>query len=263
MREPARRAGVVAALLAFGRLASAAPEVERDPRTAIADQINAESDTITKTLATVTEKLSAADQTRLKRLRAAYRILHTPLGPESTADQRMAAARRRAAAKLLLERDAAERGLLADETAHLKSAQQATADAATHVPTIAMPAELSRPARGSIARRFGTFEHESHAQLSRRGIDLDVDQHAPASAPADGIVRYAGPIRGLDHGVILDHGDYYTVIAKLSELAIPAGTHVVRGDRLGRAARHRVYFEVRVKLGPGGLPVDPEPLLAR
>ena len=76
-------------------------------------------------------------------------------------------------------------------------------------------------------------------------------------------MRYAGPIRGLDHGVILDHGDYLTVIAKLGELTLPIGTHVARGDRLGRAAHHRVYLEVRAKIGPGGLPIDPEPLLKR
>jgi septal ring factor EnvC (AmiA/AmiB activator) len=75
-------------------------------------------------------------------------------------------------------------------------------------------------------------------------------------------VRYAGPIRGLDHGVILDHGDYLTVVAKLGDLVLPIGTHVGRGDRLGRAAHHRVYLEVRVKVGPGGLPIDPEPLFA-
>jgi len=76
-------------------------------------------------------------------------------------------------------------------------------------------------------------------------------------------VRYAGPIRGLDHGVILDHGDYVTVLGKLGDLALPVGMHLARGTRIGRAARHRVYFEVRVKLGPGGLPIDPEPLLLR
>jgi septal ring factor EnvC (AmiA/AmiB activator) len=75
-------------------------------------------------------------------------------------------------------------------------------------------------------------------------------------------VRYAGPIRGLDQGVILDHGGYLTVIAKLGEVALPVGAPIAAGDRIGRAARHRVYFELRIKLGPGGLPIDPEPLLA-
>jgi len=75
-------------------------------------------------------------------------------------------------------------------------------------------------------------------------------------------VRYAGPIRGLDQGVIIDCGDFIAVIGKLGEVAAPVGAPIAAGDRLGRAARHRVYLEIRVKLGPGGLPIDPEPLLA-
>nr|MDQ3368381.1 M23 family metallopeptidase [Myxococcota bacterium] len=129
---------------------------------------------------------------------------------------------------------------------------------------VELPAEIGRPARGSIVRRFGTFEHErSRARLSRRGIDLEVQTRAEITASADGVVRYAGPIRGLDAGVIVDHGGYVTVVAKLGELAVPVGAPIKRGDRLGRAARQRVYLELRVKIGPGGLPIDPEPLLAR
>jgi murein hydrolase activator len=129
---------------------------------------------------------------------------------------------------------------------------------------VMLPAELARPARGKIARRFGLLEHErSRAKLARRGLDLEVEPNTSAHAAADGVIRYAGPIRGLDHGVIIDHGDYLTVVAKLGEVAIPAGTPVARGDRVGHAARRRVYFEVRTKVGPGGLPIDPEPLLAR
>jgi septal ring factor EnvC (AmiA/AmiB activator) len=106
--------------------------------------------------------------------------------------------------------------------------------------------------------------HErSKATLSRRGIDLEVDDHRPVTAPAAGTVRYAGPIRGLDQGVIIDHGTFVTVLAKLSDVALPIGTRLAAGDRIGRAARHRVYLEVRIKLGPGGMPLDPEPLLTK
>ncbi|MDB4958250.1 MAG: Peptidase [Myxococcales bacterium] len=235
-----------------------------DPRTALGDQVNAEAQTIDRTLATVSKKLAAANALRLRRLRAAYRILHAPLASDASDADRMVSARRRAAARLLLDRDSAERGLLAGEADRLRGAQLRAAAELTQLPTVSLPDTLAWPARGKVARHFGIYEHErSHATLSRRGVDLEVDDHAAASAPADGIVRYAGPMRGLDHGVILDHGDYFTVIAKLGELAIPVGTHVSSGDRIGRASRHRVYFEVRVKIGPGGLPIDPEPLLAR
>ena len=243
---------------AGSRLQASGVREEVDPRLAIEKQIADEADVLGRTIATVNEKLAMADAARLTRVRAAVRAI------EVTDDDRMATARRRAGARMLLERDAAERGLLADEVARLQSAQTRVAAAQGELVNLVMPSALAHPAAGTVARAFGPFEHDrTHAKLTRHGIDLDVDDHAPVVAPADGVVRYAGPIRGLDFGAILDHGTYFTVVAKLGELALPVGAHVARGDRLGRAAHHRVYFEVRVKVGPAGLPVDPEPLLAR
>lgn len=242
-------------LIALTSVASA-----EDPR--LSAQLAEELAVITKTIGTVTAKLADADTVRVKRLRAAYRVLRSPLRSTASSDDRMAAARRRAGARLLVDRDAAERTLLADEASRLRGAHERTVVATSKLPTITLPTSIAAPVRGTIARRFGTLEHErSKATLSRRGIDLEVEAHASVSAPADGTVRYAGPIRGLDDGVIIEHGDYVTVIAKLDTVSIPVGTRVVRGDRIGHAARHRVYLEVRVRIGAGGIPIDPEPLL--
>ncbi len=232
-----------------------------DPRAALGSQLADEAAVIDTTLATVAAKLTAADAVRTNRLRAAYRLLRAPSRPDASAEERMAVARRRAGARLLVDRDAGERGLLVDETIRLRDAATRTAAATAKIATITLPQDLARPANGVIVRKFGTVEHErTRATLSRRGIDLEVSPRAVVSASADGTVRYAGPIRGLEGGLIIDHGDYLTVIARLGELAVPVGAPVHRGDRLGRASRQRVYLEVRVRVGPGGLPVDPEPL---
>lgn len=270
-----RAAVLLAAALGFASLADAKPgkpvappheviakpATPADPRTQLGDQLAAQADTLHKTEITVGDKLHVADDVRAHRLRAAIRVLNGELPDGATPEERMAAARRRAAARLLLERDASERELLATETRHLHDAERVIAAASHALPSITLPTALLVPAQGRITRRFGEYVHAgSQATLSRRGIDFDVEDRAPAIAPAAGVVRYAGPLRGLDHGVILDHGDYFTVIGKLGELTLPLGTRVNAGDRVGRAAHHRVYLEVRVKVGPGGLPIDPEPL---
>ena len=176
----------------------------------------------------------------------------------------MATARRRAAARLLLARDAGERGILAEELGHLSAAAARAGGDVKQLPVIELPVEILRPVHGKIARKFGALEHErSKVMLSRHGIDIEVEDHAAVVAPADGVVTYAGPIRGLDRGAIIDHGTFLSVIGKLGDLVVPVGAPVKAGDRLGRAARHRVYLEIRVKIGPGGLPIDPEPLLKR
>jgi len=267
-RERRRRyAGIALAtwLAVLGRPLAAAPGPQAGapdaeivtPRDALAQQLADETAAIDRALATMTDKLTAADDTRVKRLRAAYRVLHATPG-----DDAMGVARRRAAARLLLERDAGERTLLVDEIAQLQGSRSRIANEATQLPSVGLPGDLARPAPGKIVRHFGTLEHEhSKATLSRRGVDIEVEDHSPVSAPAAGTVRYAGPIRGLDQGVIIDHGSYVTVIAKLGEVGLPVGAPLAAGDRIGRAARHRVYLEVRIKLGPGGFPIDPEPLL--
>jgi len=210
----------------------------------------------------VRDKLTVADAARTRRARAAARVLHTAPHADATPTDRLAAARRAAAARLLLGRDAAERDLLATEVGHLRDAATRVAGEAARVAAIVPPSGLAWPAHGTIARAFGPFEHErSHATLSRRGIDLEVDDHAHVVAPADGTVRYAGPIRGLEYGLVIDAGGYLMVLAKLAEPSLPVGAEVHRGDRVGRAARARVYFEVRIAVGAGGLPIDPETVL--
>jgi septal ring factor EnvC (AmiA/AmiB activator) len=223
----------------------------------IAKQLADEAAAIDSALVIVTDKLQETDADRTKRLAAAVRSMHG-------ATDAMTTARRRAGVRMLVGRDLVERQLLAEELAQLRVAKtRVTADTA-RVPDVQLPAELTRPAKGAIARRFGVFVHErSKASLSRRGIDIEVEAKSPIVATADGVVRYAGPIRGLDRGVIIDHGTFFTVIAKLGEIAVPIGVPVKRGDRVGRAARHRAYVEVRVKIGASGLPIDPEPLFAR
>jgi murein DD-endopeptidase MepM/ murein hydrolase activator NlpD len=247
------------------------PVVARDarpraPRDAIMDQLAGEAETVQHAAAIVADKLNAADATGLAHLRAAVRVLHAPLATDASDADRMTAARRHAVARLITRRDTAERTLLADELDHLAGAAKRVTDDTTRAPQIELPESIGWPiARGpvTVARKFGAFAHErSHAQLSRRGVDLDVADRAPVVASADGTVRYAGPIRGLDDGVIVDHGTFYTVVGKLAAPNLPVGATVHRGDRIGRAARHRVYFEVRVKLGSGGIPIDPEAVLA-
>jgi septal ring factor EnvC (AmiA/AmiB activator) len=181
-----------------------------------------------------------------------------------TPARRMAVARSRATARLLLARDRDEAKQLGDETALLAGAVERIDEDLVRAATMVRPAQgsLLRPVDGEVVRRFGTLVHEATgATLSRRGIDFDVADEAVVVAPADGVVRYAGPIRGLESGLVIDHGGVLTVIGKLAPPTLTAGTRVRGGTAVGHAARRRVYLEVRLPIGPGGTPVDPEPLL--
>jgi septal ring factor EnvC (AmiA/AmiB activator) len=80
---------------------------------------------------------------------------------------------------------------------------------------------------------------------------------------ADGVIRYAGPLRGLGTAVVVDHGEVVSVTARLRDVPGKVGDAVRRGEALGRAEHRNIYVELRLPLGPGGLPLDPQTLLPR
>jgi murein hydrolase activator len=235
----------------------------REPRAILTTAFAEQRAAVDRTATVVDDKVRAAAQTRAARARAAYAALRADASGTAIADGGLAIARRRAAVKWLLARDRAELGLLADEAAQLAAARTRIDRDAERAATIALPSGLVWPVAGTIARAYGPFEHvRSGATLTRRGLDLEVEAGADVVAPAAGTVRYAGPVRGLDTGVIVDHGDFLSVIAKLDPaVAVAVGDTVAQGAVLGRAARRRIYLELRVEVGAGGTPIDPATVL--
>jgi murein DD-endopeptidase MepM/ murein hydrolase activator NlpD len=236
-----------------------------DVRGYLRAELAAQAAVAAKTIAIDVDKRDARAAARAGRARAAYKLLRggaAQLMVEPA--ERMATARRRAAARHILADDRAEIAILSDELLRVLAGSIEVGAARAAAETAPVPAApLAWPAKGEIVRHFGAFVHdESKATLSRHGLDLEVDEHATARAMADGVVRYAGPIRGLDQGVVIDHGAVWTVIAKLGAPIVKVGQRVATGDALGPAARHRLYLELRVPVGRGGLPIDPEPHLA-
>ena len=224
---------------------------------------NAQAEALDRTRLAVQAKAQTAITQRAARARAAALILANHVSANS--DDAMDNARRHAAAKLVLTRERAEVLLLTAERDQLVAASDAIGDGAASALTVALPPnDLLWPSEGSVARSFGTYVHtRSKATLSRRGIDIEVDEHAQARASAGGVIRFSGPIRGLDNGVIIDHGTYYTVLAKLGKLTRNVGATINAGDSVGRAASSRIYLELRIKVGPEGTPVDPQMFLRK
>jgi septal ring factor EnvC (AmiA/AmiB activator) len=219
-----------------------------------------QAEVLRRTREAVEQKLNAAQSQRATRARAAAVLLRDGHQDnlELPHDDMMNIARRRAFAKWVLARERLEVRLLADERDALQLAGPVTLAASAAAQEMKLPTGLLWPATGVIARRFAVFIHpRSAAALSRRGIDIEVQEHVGTGAAANGTVLFAGPIRGLDSGVIIDHGSYVTVTAKLGKVTVVAGDLIEAGTTIGNAESSRIYFEVRVKIGPEGTPVDP------
>jgi septal ring factor EnvC (AmiA/AmiB activator) len=205
------------------------------------------------------QKLDEHDADLRARVRALYKLSaggSLPLWVEP--GTREDVLRRRGVARRVILRDLEERRELRDELARVLTDEQRLTLEQDQKPVDPPAAGSLLSPGGQIVAAFGLYQDDAtHARLFRNGVELAT--HGAALAPAAGTVRYAGPIRGLGNGVVLDHGAFSTVIARLGRLDVSAGQAIDRGASVGAAAKNRVWLEVR----SGGKPVDPAPLLAR
>ena len=68
-----------------------------------------------------------------------------------------------------------------------------------------------------------------------RGLTLATGRGIPITAPADGIVRFAGPFRDYDGVVIIDHGNGWMSLIVNVGSELHAGDRVRLGDAIGRS----------------------------
>ena len=120
---------------------------------------------------------------------------------------------------------------------------------------------LPAPVSGRVVAEFGRQDPRYALKKFQRGIVIRVAEDASVHAVAAGVVVHAGPFRGYQELVVLDHGQgFFSVYGHLERLAFERGESVQAGDALGRPAYqpvgegYDVYFEVRLH----GKPQDPE-----
>lgn len=123
---------------------------------------------------------------------------------------------------------------------------------------------LPAPIRGaySILRTFGLHQHSQHSrvQVNSSGVDFGVQGDGRAYAVFSGVVSRVFVIPGYGTAVILRHGNYLTVYANLSNVAVSSGSRVSTGQALGSISTppdgsggrllHFQLWHERTKLNP-------------
>jgi septal ring factor EnvC (AmiA/AmiB activator) len=146
------------------------------------------------------------------------------------------------------------------ESALVKMEQ--TPAAAQQIPSdpTALRGKLPPPVPGTVVAKFGQQDPRYQLKKFQRGIAIRVAEGAAVNAVAGGSVVHAGPFRGFQELVVLDHGKgLYTVYGHLENLTVQKGQWVVGATALGKATylpedeAYTVYFEIRVN----GKPEDP------
>lgn len=264
-----RRSIALACLVMIGSAAALASSAADRPGPSAGDVVaafDAQLAVIARTDEILADKYQARADELQRRVRAAYKLLRGGWAPLWVDPERRAAVvQRRALVKRALSRTGTELDLLRAEVTAAARARSYLEEARQAASTIAAPApgSLLRPVTpGEVVAGFGVHRHRSGARLTRRGVELASAAGAPVQAVAAGVVRYAGPVRGLGDAVIVAHDGFLSVLGRLDEVTAQRGARVLSGAALGRAAGERVYLELRLDVGGGGHPVDPAPLLA-
>ena len=136
------------------------------------------------------------------------------------------------------------------------------------VPFASLKGSLALPASGRVSRRFGNADGTG---ASLFGDIVTTQSGAIVTAPADGVVLYAGPFRSYGQLLILNAGDgYHVVLAGMGRINVSLGQSVLAGEPVGTMGEARLASavsigsettapELYIEFRKDGKPVDPAP----
>jgi septal ring factor EnvC (AmiA/AmiB activator) len=99
---------------------------------------------------------------------------------------------------------------------------------------------------------FGDHAHPTLKGIvtTNNGIDIAAKAGSSVQAVFKGTVKAVFPIPGLDKVVLVNHGEYYTVYARLETIKVKIGQEVLLGQEIGTLAVYpetgegRLHFEI-------------------
>ncbi|OIP81431.1 MAG: hypothetical protein AUK44_10025 [Porphyromonadaceae bacterium CG2_30_38_12] len=123
-------------------------------------------------------------------------------------------------------------------------------------------------ANGFISGHFGIHEHPvlKHVTTNNKGIYIQTPAGTNARAVFDGVVTQRFTIPGTNNAVIIQHGEYRTVYANLTDIYVNVGDKVSAKQSIGRVFtdsdndnKSELYFQ----LWKGRTLMNPESWIAR
>jgi septal ring factor EnvC (AmiA/AmiB activator) len=114
--------------------------------------------------------------------------------------------------------------------------------------------------RGFVSQKFGRFAHPTlqGIYIENNGVDIACPEFSKSRAVFRGEVSAIFPVPGMGKAVLLNHGEYYTVYARLEEVYVKQGQKVAIKELLGlimtdENGKTELHFEVwknQEKLNP-------------
>lgn len=105
---------------------------------------------------------------------------------------------------------------------------------------------------GVIIERFGKHKHptQKHITVVNKGVNIAASKGSDVFAVFEGEVARVMFISGLNHCVMLRHGDYFTIYSNLASVTVKAGDHVATNGKIGSLSAgdnpddYQLHFEL-------------------
>ena len=96
-------------------------------------------------------------------------------------------------------------------------------------------AKLSWPVSGFVSRKFGISRDPilKGVEHNNPGIEIQTKPNTTVKCVATGKVSSVAIIQGFNRAVIINHGEYFSVYAKLDNVTVKKGQTIKPGDSLG------------------------------
>lgn len=119
---------------------------------------------------------------------------------------------------------------------------------------------------GFISQHFGYNPHPvmKNIMVPNDGIDIQTSQDASVKAVFDGVVKTVASVPGMNKVVILQHGDYFTLYARLKEVNVKRGQQLSASDVVGSVyTDHNGVSALQFQIWRNNEKLNPEPWLEK
>lgn len=88
---------------------------------------------------------------------------------------------------------------------------------------------------GFISQKFGTHPHPVYKNIVTKndGVDIQTNENQEVRAVFDGEVKSVAFIPGYNNAVMIQHGEYFTVYARLKEVNVKKGQKIIAKQSIG------------------------------
>ncbi len=117
---------------------------------------------------------------------------------------------------------------------------------------------------GFISQKYGTHPHPVYKNIMvpSDGIDIQTNENEQVRAVFDGEVKTVAFVPSMNNIVMVQHGEYFTVYAKLKTVAVKKGDKIKAKQALGTVYTDRDgTSEIQFQIWKSNQKMDPEPWL--